>query len=374
MRETVFPRAVVPSGGDQGAEAPQVVAPSGGIAVSRAQFPVLVALGVLGLVALPAVAATVDVSISGFVFAPSSVTLAVGDFVKWTNGDGAPHTATSLASPVRFGTPTLSNGQTSTIVFGTQGTFPYKCVIHPSMRGMVQVGANTAPSLSGLTLAGVPLVNGMTVAGTVSFGGVVSDAEGPDGWALAKVDGATLLGGVSGLGFETDASGAIQGLAWSTTSFSNGPHTVVVVASDGILTATSASFTVTVENDVRPDFRINSVSAVGTVDKTITVRVQNFGFGPAPASSVQFAFYDPDGVRQVIGSSPLRALAKNPDQADVSIVWSTAGKLGTWRIEAVVDPADAIDEKDDTNNVRGSTTTILVAGEPVDLLADLPVP
>lgn len=342
--------------------------------MSKSHFPTPVALGVLALVALPAVAATVNVSMSGLAFAPSSVTLAVGDSVKWTNSDGVPHTATSLASPVRFGTPTLNNGQTNTIPFGTQGTYPYKCVIHPSMRGTVQVGANTAPSLSGLTLAGVPLVNGMTVAGTVAFGGVVSDAEGPDGWALAKVDGATLLGGVAGLGMEADAAGAFTGVVWATTSFSNGPHTVVVVASDGLLTATSASFTVMVDNDLRPDFRINSVSAVGTVDKTITVRVQNFGLGPAPASSVQFAFYDPDGVRQVIGSSPLRALAKNPDQADVSIVWSTAGKLGTWRIEAVVDPADTIDERDDTNNVRGSTTQILAAGEPVDLLAGLPVP
>src|SRR3989442_11035465 len=87
-----------------------------------------------GLLALPlvALAATSAVNIQNFAFAPSAVTITVGDSITWTNRDTAAHSA-------KFSdrmTPVLSQGQSATLVFTAAGTFPYVCGIHgSSMQG-----------------------------------------------------------------------------------------------------------------------------------------------------------------------------------------------------------------------------------------------
>lgn len=86
----------------------------------------------------PAVSAggkTIDVTIQGFAFNPSSITISPGDTVKWTNMDSATHTVTGD----NISSGNLKNGDTYEQTFTKPGTYNYQCSIHPSMKGMIVV-------------------------------------------------------------------------------------------------------------------------------------------------------------------------------------------------------------------------------------------
>ena len=87
----------------------------------------------------PPTAKTVDVSIKFPSFTPGSVSVNVGDTVRWTNSETSaiPHTVT--ANGGAFGSPTLNQGGVFTWVATTAGSFPYHCNIHPTMTGTVVV-------------------------------------------------------------------------------------------------------------------------------------------------------------------------------------------------------------------------------------------
>lgn len=93
--------------------------------------------GVIRLTKLPAGGAptAVDVAIQGFAFAPNTATVKVGGTVRWRNNDPEAHTATGSA----FDTGSLTAGATSTKTFAAAGSFTYRCVIHPTMTGRVDV-------------------------------------------------------------------------------------------------------------------------------------------------------------------------------------------------------------------------------------------
>lgn len=76
-----------------------------------------------------------NVSIAGFAFSPSSITVKKGDTIVWMNKDSAPHTVTGG----NLNSPTLSQNKTYSFVFDKTGTFSYHCSIHPSMTGTVTV-------------------------------------------------------------------------------------------------------------------------------------------------------------------------------------------------------------------------------------------
>jgi plastocyanin len=84
---------------------------------------------------------TVNVTIIGFAFSPSTVTVHVGDIIKWTNNDGTTHTATSdVGAPFSFNSGNLSgSGGTFSYTTTTTGTATYYCAIHSSMTGTVIV-------------------------------------------------------------------------------------------------------------------------------------------------------------------------------------------------------------------------------------------
>lgn len=84
----------------------------------------------------PATAAS-NVSISGFAFSPSTITVARGTTVTWTNMDSAPHTVTSNSGV--FNSGTLSRGATYSYTFNQSGTFAYYCGIHTYMTASVTV-------------------------------------------------------------------------------------------------------------------------------------------------------------------------------------------------------------------------------------------
>lgn len=79
-----------------------------------------------------------DVSMRNIDFSPQSVTIKVGESVRWTNTDIVPHTATS-GNPgdgdagSTFDTPFLGSGQSATRQFNDVGEFVYFCRVHPGM-------------------------------------------------------------------------------------------------------------------------------------------------------------------------------------------------------------------------------------------------
>jgi plastocyanin len=78
---------------------------------------------------------TVAVNIKGFAFNPSTLTIAVGTTVVWTNNDSATHTINSAT----FNSGNLAQGQTFKQTFTVAGTYSYSCGIHPSMQGTIIV-------------------------------------------------------------------------------------------------------------------------------------------------------------------------------------------------------------------------------------------
>lgn len=111
------------------------------------------ALGaVLALVALTflvpgqASAASYRVAMQGYAFAPSSLTVRVGDTVTWTNGDTAPHDVKTTSGPVAIHSPMLSKGQSWTYTFTAAGSYGYYCTVHPDMTARITVLPKPTPT------------------------------------------------------------------------------------------------------------------------------------------------------------------------------------------------------------------------------------
>ena len=86
--------------------------------------------------------ATVQAEIRGFHYQPDPLEIIVGTPVVWTNQDEAPHTVTHGTYVNRggaFNSATLMQGQSFTFTFDQAGNYPYTCLIHPEMVGMVKV-------------------------------------------------------------------------------------------------------------------------------------------------------------------------------------------------------------------------------------------
>jgi plastocyanin len=81
-----------------------------------------------------------DVSISGFAFNPSIITMTEGTTVTWTNFDSFAHTTTSdIGSSDAWDSGSLGPGELFTKTLNTLGTYTYHCAIHPGMTGVVVV-------------------------------------------------------------------------------------------------------------------------------------------------------------------------------------------------------------------------------------------
>jgi plastocyanin len=70
-------------------------------------------------------------------YSPNPAEVKVGEVVTWVNEDSAIHTATSTDGT--FDSDILRRGQTYNFTFGTVGEYPYFCLLHPNMVGIVSV-------------------------------------------------------------------------------------------------------------------------------------------------------------------------------------------------------------------------------------------
>jgi plastocyanin len=80
---------------------------------------------------------TVAVSIKNMAFSPSSVQIAIGDSVTWTNADDRDHSVE--AKDGSFSSGNLRSGSSFTHRFEKAGKFSYGCSYHPRMKGAVDV-------------------------------------------------------------------------------------------------------------------------------------------------------------------------------------------------------------------------------------------
>ena len=103
------------------------------------------------LSAVPAQAATTNVTIGEFFFRAKSVRIEPGDTVTWANRGEVLHNVTSRrGAPQSFRSGDLDVGQTFSRLFARAGTYDYLCSIHPDqMRGTIQVGPDrTRPKVT----------------------------------------------------------------------------------------------------------------------------------------------------------------------------------------------------------------------------------
>jgi hypothetical protein len=89
--------------------------------------------------------------VGDYLFRPPHTRIEPGDAVEWSFGGQEPHTVTARPdAPVAFDSGELVPGDRFAVTFGTPGSYRYVCELHPSMRGVVQVGPDTvAPRLRG---------------------------------------------------------------------------------------------------------------------------------------------------------------------------------------------------------------------------------
>lgn len=78
-----------------------------------------------------------QVTIKNFAFSPASMTIKVGESVTWTNQDSPTHSI--AADKGEFKSGDMTTGATYSFKFDKAGTYPYHCIIHPSMTGTIVV-------------------------------------------------------------------------------------------------------------------------------------------------------------------------------------------------------------------------------------------
>jgi len=82
-------------------------------------------------------ASSAEVKIDNFSFGPTTLTVAVGITVTWTNRDDIPHTVVS--DDKVFKSKVLDTDEKFSFTFTKPGTYPYFCSVHPKMTGKVVV-------------------------------------------------------------------------------------------------------------------------------------------------------------------------------------------------------------------------------------------
>ncbi len=90
----------------------------------------------LGLIAVPAHAATIQIVMQDLVFAPIDVSAKVGDTIEWVNKDVFAHTATARNGDFDV---TLPPKKTVTSVLSKAGPVEYYCRFHPNMKGVLNI-------------------------------------------------------------------------------------------------------------------------------------------------------------------------------------------------------------------------------------------
>ncbi len=110
-------------------------------------------------------------------FLPYQVTIDVGGEVTWSNDDTAAHTVTAGSAGQgpsgEFDSSLFMAGTTFSHKFESAGEFPYFCMVHPWMAGVVTVQATEETEIApGTIIVGAPPEDETTVSGITEDGKV----------------------------------------------------------------------------------------------------------------------------------------------------------------------------------------------------------
>jgi len=110
-------------------------------------------------------------------FVPYEVTIDVGGEVTWSNDDTAAHTVTAGSAGQgpsgEFDSSLFMAGTTFSHTFESAGEFPYFCMVHPWMAGIVTVQATEETEIApGTIIVGAPPEDETTVSGITEDGKV----------------------------------------------------------------------------------------------------------------------------------------------------------------------------------------------------------
>ncbi|MEP2474960.1 cupredoxin domain-containing protein [Roseobacter sp.] len=78
-----------------------------------------------------------EVRIKSFTFEPTTIQAKIGDTIRWTNEDLAPHTAT--ADELGWDTEELVKGASGAVVVTDGMETSYFCIFHPHMKGSIEI-------------------------------------------------------------------------------------------------------------------------------------------------------------------------------------------------------------------------------------------
>jgi len=127
----------------------------------------MLALAVTGA-SQPASTATKAVAIKAAGFQPTTVTIATGDAVKWTNRDTKSHQV--VANNGSFASAVIKPGNGYTHVFKAAGTFRYHDALHPALTGRVVVKGPPPAVTIGAALPILTYGQSTHISGAVSNG------------------------------------------------------------------------------------------------------------------------------------------------------------------------------------------------------------
>lgn len=303
--------------------------------------PVLVAILFLAhapLLAQGDAPASHQVVATNLVWTPANLTIAPGDTVTFVNGGGTHNfqpegTSETCALPC-------------TRTYATEGRHPFRCGIHPQMKGLVSVGV--APTVD----VAVP-ADGASVQGLVTVSGTAGHATE----AVQMVE--LRLAGVVVASATPDAAGAWS-LAWNSTLTPNGPATLVaraVTAPSGL--SSEEAVAVTVANPPEVDLRAISLtgSTTGVVNATLFYTIENGGNVPTGPFALRFE-YSYKGTWRPIGDAQVNDLGAFA-RATGRFVWQDGLHVGRYPVRMTMDPLDAVAETVETNNVaQGSAAFV----------------
>ncbi|MGC2083616.1 MAG: cupredoxin domain-containing protein [Bradyrhizobium sp.] len=97
--------------------------------------PIIVAF-MLGAMAVPAHAATIQIVMENLVISPAAASAKVGDTIEWVNKDVLAHTATARNGDFDV---TLPPKKSVTLVLKKAGDVEYYCRFHPNMKATLTI-------------------------------------------------------------------------------------------------------------------------------------------------------------------------------------------------------------------------------------------
>jgi plastocyanin len=80
-----------------------------------------------------------SVKLANFAFKPGTIRVEPGRTIRFLNTDSATHTVTATKG-ARFDSGNLKHGHSFSVKAGKAGTIHYVCLIHPGMKGTIDVG------------------------------------------------------------------------------------------------------------------------------------------------------------------------------------------------------------------------------------------